>query len=113
MTRLPVPRFPISSVKKRRINAERFTKKEETMNAYENLANAIIVQACKDYRDELSCLVMNPPVTEDDRENDEYIKHQTEKGAIEAFFRSQWFHVLSDLDGEYLIRKIQEEPNDK
>ena len=58
------------------------------MNAYENLANAIIVQACKDYRDELSCLAMNPPVTEDDRENDEYIKHQTEKAAIEAFF--QW-----------------------
>ena len=37
----------------------------------------------------------------------------SEKAAIEAFFRSQWFHVLSDLDGEYLIRKIQEEPNDK
>lgn len=58
------------------------------MNPYENLANAIILQAVKDYR-----------LTDDEQEFQE----------IERFFRSGWFGVLSKVDPEYLIKKLRKE----
>ena len=58
------------------------------MNPYENLANAIILQAVKDYR-----------LTDDEQEFQE----------IERFFRSGWFGVLSKVDPEYLIRQLRKE----
>ena len=65
----------------------------------ENLANAIIVQAAKDYRMALQCLRANP-------------RNRTalaDKDGIERFFRSQWFTVLTSVDGEMLIRSLQME----
>ena len=58
------------------------------MKPYENLANAIILQAVKDYR-----------LSDDERELKE----------IERFFRSGWFGVLSKVDPEYLIKKLRKE----
>ena len=58
------------------------------MNPYEELANAIILQAVKDYR-----------LTDDERELQE----------IERFFRSGWYKALTSVDGEYLIQKLREE----
>lgn len=58
------------------------------MNPYENLANAIILQAVKDYR-----------LTDDEQEFQE----------IERFFCSSWFGVLSKVDPEYLIRQLRKE----
>ena len=58
------------------------------MNPYEELANAIILQAVKDYR-----------LTDDEQELAE----------IERFFRSGWFGVLSKVDPEYLIRNLRKE----
>ena len=58
------------------------------MDPYENLANAIILQAVKDYR-----------LTDDEQELQE----------IECFFRSGWFGVLSKVDPEYLIRQLRKE----
>lgn len=63
---------------------------------YENLANAIILQAVKDYHMALKCLKSNP-------------KNRTaraDKDEIERFFRSQWFKVLTSVDGEMLIRSL-------
>ena len=63
---------------------------------YENFANAIILQAVKDYRMALKCLKANP-------------KNRTalaDKDEIERFFRSQWFTVLTSVDGEMLIRSL-------
>ena len=60
----------------------------ENMACYENLANAIILQAVKDYR-----------LTDDESELQE----------IERFFRSGWFGVLSKVDPEYLIKKLRKE----
>ena len=62
------------------------------MNPYEDLANAIILQAVKDYR-----------LTDDERELQE----------IERFFRSGWFSVLTSLDGVVLMEKLQKECNEK
>ena len=58
------------------------------MNSYEELANAIILQAVKDHR-----------LTDDEQELAE----------IERFFRSDWFGVLSKVDPEYFIRKLRKE----
>lgn len=58
------------------------------MNPYEELANAIVLQAVKDYR-----------LTDD----------EAELAEIERFFRSGWFDVLSKVDPEYLIRKLRKE----
>ena len=58
------------------------------MDPYENLAQAIILQAVKDYR-----------LTDD----------ESELAEIERFFRSDWFGVLSKVDPEYLIKKLRKE----
>jgi len=58
------------------------------LNPYENLANAIILQAVKDYR-----------LTDDEQELQE----------IERFFRSGWFGVLSKVDPEFLIKELRKE----
>lgn len=66
---------------------------------YENLANAIILQAVKDYRVALKCLKVNP-------------RNKTalaDKEEIERFFRSGWFSVLTSVDGKMLIRSLQME----
>lgn len=69
------------------------------MNPYKELANAIIVQAVKDYRDAVERLRYTP--------NDKSALH--DKRSIEKFFRSNWFSILSDLNGELLLKKLKEE----
>lgn len=66
---------------------------------YENLANAIILLAVADYREALSRYDLY-------REKDSYYQDKT---SIEHFFRSEWFGVLTTLDPEVLIRKLNEE----
>ncbi len=55
---------------------------------YEELANAIVLQAVKDYR------------LHDDEQ---------ELSSIERFFRSGWFGVLTRIDPEMLIAKLRKE----
>lgn len=69
------------------------------MNGYQVLANAIILQAAKDYRDALERLRYSP--------DDKSAKH--DKLSIEKFFRSDWFCILSNLNGELLLKKLKEE----
>jgi len=66
---------------------------------YENLANAIILQAVRDYRTTLKCLKNNPWNYDAD----------CRKNEIEHFFRSQLFTVLTSVDGEMLIRSLRKE----
>lgn len=63
---------------------------------YENLANAIIIQAAKDYRKALRQLRRNPYYA-----SAVYTKHE-----VEQFFRSQWFQLLTNVDPEYLIEEL-------
>jgi hypothetical protein len=65
----------------------------------QKLANAIIIQAAKDYRTALRKLRRNPR------------NHlaQAEAESIEQFFRSDWYKCLTDVDGEMVIRKLREE----
>ena len=58
------------------------------MTPYEELANAIVLQAVKDYR------------LHDDEQ---------ELASIERFFRSGWFSVLTNIDPGILIAKLRKE----
>ena len=66
---------------------------------YENLANAIILQAVKDYHLALKSL----------KANARNRTAQADKAEIERFFRSQWYSALTDVNGEMLIRSLQKE----
>ena len=69
---------------------------------YESLANAIVLQAVADYRAALKKIKRNP-------KNKEAVSEALQ---IEKFFRSQWYQVLTSVDGEYLIRKLQKETSE-
>ena len=69
------------------------------MDPYENLANAIILQAVKDYRQALKLLGRNSKCT----------SALSTKDECERFFRSEWFSFLTSMDGEMLIRRLKKE----
>lgn len=69
------------------------------IDPYVKLANAIIIQASKDYRNARKKLKKN-------RKNEE-AKLMVED--LERFFRSDYFAALSDLDGQALLTKLEEE----
>jgi hypothetical protein len=77
--------------------------KKDNMDPYEALADAIILQAVRDYRSVLGSLKLRP-------ENRMALYRKQE---IENFFRSQWYQALTTIDGEMLIRKLNEEVNHK
>ena len=68
------------------------------MSGYENLANAIITQAARDYKYALKHLK--------DPNKDSIEKHIIEE--CEKFFRSDYFKILTKLDGERLMSMIKE-----
>ena len=61
---------------------------------YEKLANAIFLQAVKDYRTARKKLKKYPKIMVED---------------CERFFRSDWFAALTGIDGQMLLKKLQEE----
>lgn len=64
-------------------------------DAYHGLANAIVMQAVKDYQTAL-------------KNDDTDIKNECER-----FFRSDWFTFLTNVDGEIIIREVQRRNNTK
>lgn len=58
---------------------------------YKELANAVVLQAVRDYRHALAV------------ENEYYIRK------LEKFFRSEWFKILANLDGEMIIERLRQE----
>lgn len=73
--------------------------KNQLENPYERLANAIILSAVSDYRAALKKVKRNPKCK---AAIDESLQ-------IEKFFRSPWHQQLTSVDGEFLIRKLQDE----
>ena len=66
---------------------------------YENLANAIILSAVRDYRKVLKRLSINPKSK----------SAAADAASLERFFFSGWFEVLTDLDPNYLVRRLKNE----
>ena len=74
-------------------------EKYGSMSGHEILAMKIIMQAVVDYRAALSALARN--------EEDQVAKAKLAE--IKCFARSQWFAMLSDVDGEALIERVEKE----
>lgn len=68
-------------------------------DGFSNLANAIILQAVKDYRDALKTLKKYP----------NSIEANKEKFSGERFFHSKWFTNITSIDGNMLLKKLREE----
>jgi hypothetical protein len=69
------------------------------MEPVERLANAIILQAVKDYRAALRALQKSPSSN----------TARSQKKVLERFFLSDWYLLLTDLDGEMVIERIRKE----
>lgn len=69
-------------------------------DGYQNLANAIIIQAVKDFRSYAKVARKNG-----------YGSKQAinEMRKIVEFIKSPWFRTLSDIDPGYLLEKLKEE----
>lgn len=67
------------------------------MTPYQALANAIVELAVKDYKKALKQHHRFPG-------NKEYAD---EVASLERFFRSGWYGMLTNLDGEYLMASVR------
>lgn len=72
------------------------------MDFYTELANAIIIQAVKDYRNALKTLKRYP----------RYEPAKAVVAEVEEFFRSEWYRTLTSVDADMLMTKIRREIND-
>ena len=73
------------------------------MDSYERLANAIILQACKDFRAAYKRLKRFP----DSRHAQDEVKDLTE------FFCSQHFELLTNADGPSILHRMMREIDKK
>ena len=74
-----------------------------TRDGWSEFAQAIILQAVKDYRDTNMQLLEKP--------KDSTLRSQREE--LEEFFLSSWFAVLTNLDGERLLQRLQAETTEE
>ena len=66
---------------------------------WENLANAIIISAAKDYVNAYRSILRHP----------DNVPAQEEVRELERFFFGEWFAKLTDLDAHYLLNRLKEE----
>ena len=71
-------------------------RSEIPADPWEELANAIVLQAAKDYRMALRTKESSPKAA------------KTVKECV-RFFRSSYFGILTTVDPEYLIKKLRKE----
>lgn len=64
---------------------------------YKRLANAIVSRAARDYRLALKAKKRRP-------KNANVMRIISD---CERFFRSQYYHILTDVDGEWLMKQIR------
>ena len=103
---------------------------------YENLANAIVLQAVRDYRRNMRFLKRHPLTdtlketvkirkserkaiyektgekpqeSAEERLLSKIIGCKREIARIERFFNSNWYSVLTDIPGRYLLSRLKEE----
>ena len=66
---------------------------------YQDLANAVVTHAAKDYKYYHKRIEKNP--------EDDYAKHEVRE--IEAFFSSKWMKRLINIDGDEILARIKGE----
>ena len=75
-------------------------------NPYMDLANAIILQAVEDYRKDMQRINKSKRKTEVEDAKIDALK-------LEKFFKSEWFDILSPVDGDYLLSLLRREAKKK
>lgn len=93
------------------------TVKSASLDPYEMLANAVIIQAVKDYRAALKRVMKGEihkrwvRINEDTEvEMDKQFEEAVSvKDDIEDFFLSGRHHMFTDVDGSYLVKRIKAE----
>ena len=73
--------------------------KASGISPWEALGNAVVLQAVKDYRQAYKRLKRHP--------NDHIAERDVKE--IEGFFMSQHFNLFTELDGESLMYRLQDE----
>ncbi len=68
-----------------------------SMQCWEDLANAVVLQALEDYREACRRLRRRPNLK----------IAAAQKRSLERFFRSRWFHTLSDLEIQPILEQIR------
>lgn len=68
-------------------------------DGYENLANAIVLQAVKDWRKAAKTLKKRP----------RYQAAKQMRDECERFFLSDWFEELTSVEGRVILRKLKQE----
>ena len=79
--------------------ADPFEESEPTEENWEALAHHIILQAVADYRRAFRKLINDP----DD------VDAMADQHEIERFFLSEWFGVLTDLNGKLILARLRRE----
>lgn len=78
---------------------EKVTIKEDvSYDPYEELGNAIVIQACHDYKKAYKQSLRRSGIVG---------KADEELAELEEFFRSDWYKQLTEVDGEYLMERIR------
>lgn len=74
----------------------------EIDTGYEDLANAIVVQAVDDYRKLIrGKLIVNT------------ITHKVSIKECEKFFSSEWCEILTKVDGKTILKRLRKEYEDE
>lgn len=71
-----------------------------TISPWQRLANAIVEQAVTDFRKAQARVKAHP-------ENADRAKAGVAE--LEVFFRSQWFEMLTDVDGRLILSRLRKE----
>lgn len=77
--------------------------KADGISPWQALGNAVVLQAVKDYRQAYKRLKRHP--------NDHLAERDVKE--IERFFTSQYFNTFTELDGEMLMHRLQDEMDEK
>ena len=75
-------------------------REEGNYDPYEEIANAIVIQACNDYKNAYRRHLRRSGIVD---------KPDYELVALENFFRSDWYKILTSVDGEYLMERLRKE----
>lgn len=69
----------------------------ESLDGYQLLANAIVADAARDYRRTLRAA----------KRGDDYFPSHLR--SLKRFFRSSWYRMLTKVDAEYIMNRIEQE----
>ena len=75
-------------------------REDGNFDPYEEIANAIVLQACHDYQNAYRRHLRRSGIVD---------KPDYELVALENFFRSDWYKILTSVDGEYLMERLRKE----